>query len=307
MSLPFSCVRAVGVFTRSGWCTVQAAAASATRSYDGMVDTAAEHYKSDTQTLARWLDVSVVKKKGRAFEADTELLPAKDAKVFPLVKGYTLNSKDVNVPDSIVQQALAKVGGADSSNQGSGSSSSSSSSSGPRLVAFSFKHYGFTLVRSWLNPFLDKFGRGPSSPIPAIEICFVEYGFLSLTKNIFATNLKSQIDAAQHDLTALSFGGVMDFAAALQLPNKYTGYLVLLDGKNRVRWQGCGQCQGPNELAMLCRIAEELLAEGGGAGQRQGQGQGQGQGQAAVSGNSVGAGGGRSRGEGRRGGGGNYR
>jgi len=225
---------------------------------DGIIDTAVEHYKSDTQTLARWLDVSVVKKKGRAFEADTELLPAKDAKLFPLVKGYTLNSNDVEVPDAIVQHALTKAAAQDDG---------SKSRTGVRLVAFSFKHYGFTLVRTWLTPFLEKFGKGPSATIPAIEICFVEYGFLSLTKNVFAANLKSQIDPAQHDLTALSFGGVMDFAAALQLPNKYTGYVYLVDARNRVRWRGCGQCHGEAELERLYGIARELLAEpGAGAG-----------------------------------------
>ena len=221
-------------------------------SNDGIVDTARDiaHYKSDTQTLARWLDVSVVKKKGRAFEADAGLLPAKGAQVFPRIKGYSLNCKDVVVPDSIIDQAT-------SNNSSSGSSKKGS----VRLLAFSFKHYGFTLVRTWLTPFLEKFGKGPLSPVPAIEVCFVEYGFLSLTKNVFATNLKSQVDAAQHDLTALSFGGVMDFAAQLQLPNKYTGYVYLIDGKNRVRWRGCGTCNGIEELEVLYKVVADLQAE----------------------------------------------
>ena len=242
------------VSNRSRW-----APSTAVRSLSdgsGIVDTAVEHYKSDTQTLARWLDVSVVKKKGRAFDADTELIPAKGAKIFPLIKGYSLNSKDVRVPDSIVQDALLLTDASKKDN---------SSGGGVRLVAFSFKHYGFTLVRSWLTPFLEKFGHGPKAQIPAIEICFVEYGFLSLTKNIFATNLKTQILPSQHDLTALSFGGVMDFAAALQLPNKYTGYVYLIDNNNRVRWRGCGQCNGADELERLYRIAGSLLLEEGGA------------------------------------------
>ena len=224
-------------------------------SNDGIVDTARDiaHYKSDTQTLARWLDVSVVKKKGRAFESDGGLLPAKGAQVFPRIKGYSLNCKDVVVPDSIIDQAT--------SNNSSSSSGSSKRNGSVRLLAFSFKHYGFTLVRTWLTPFLEKFGKGPLSPVPAIEVCFVEYGFLSLTKNVFATNLKSQVDAAQHDLTALSFGGVMDFAAQLQLPNKYTGYVYLVDGKNRVRWRGCGTCNGIEELEVLYKAVADLQAE----------------------------------------------
>lgn len=253
-----------------------------------IVDTAATHYKSDTQTLARWLDVSIVKKKGRAYEPDFALLPAKAALPFPLLKGCTLNLKDVTIPDSIVPLAAAAAAASSTSTSSNSSGSSSSSAKPPaaRLVAFHFKHYGSTLVRPWLQAVIARFGPGPLSAVPVspllpsrsrsyfslaflphapstptlahihthttpahiismlptphmfpkvIEVCFVEYGFLALTKSLFASNLRATVPASQHDLTALSFGGVGEFAAALQLPNKYTGYLYLVDRQNRVR------------------------------------------------------------------------
>lgn len=239
----------------ASYCLQHVARISASRTIrrDEIVDTAIEHYKSDTQTLARWLDVSIVKKKGRAFEADTALLPAKNATVFPLVKGYTLTLQNTQIPDTILQQALGPTP--------TSTPAISPKKQNIRLIAFSFKHYGFTLVRTWLTPFMLKYGGGPLASIPILEICFVEYGFLSLTKNVFASNLKTQIDPSQHSLTALSFGGVMDFAASLQLPNKYTGYVYLVDGKNRVRWRGCGACSGEKEMEGLYRVVEELKTE----------------------------------------------
>jgi hypothetical protein len=54
------------------------------------LSTPSEIYKSDPQTLARWLDVSIIKRKGRAFEADRTLLPlnSEDSIVFPPIKVY---------------------------------------------------------------------------------------------------------------------------------------------------------------------------------------------------------------------------
>lgn len=52
------------------------------------LSTPSEIYKSDPQTLARWLDVSIIKRKGRAFEADISLLPldSVDSILFPPIK-----------------------------------------------------------------------------------------------------------------------------------------------------------------------------------------------------------------------------
>jgi hypothetical protein len=109
-------------------------------------------------------------------------------------------------------------------------------------VCFSCKHYGFTLIRSWLDTFVQKYLQKEASAtntsssnskdsslsnassttststststssdvlqgpqvavhqssavvddVVAVEICFVEYGFLSMAHNLFASSLKSQV------------------------------------------------------------------------------------------------------------------
>lgn len=171
-----------------------------------------QKYKTDTQTLARWLDVSIVKRKGRAFEVDRNLITASKADFFPTIKGSTLTGHEVKFPDYVDADA--------------------------KLVLFSFKHYGFTLLRSWIDPFVERFGLNSeesaagnsdsNSEISAsaagqrvvtkskstgkvviMEVCFIEYGFLSMAKGLFVNNIKSQISSAQQPLTAVSFGGVM--------------------------------------------------------------------------------------------------
>ena len=44
------------------------------------------------------------------------------------------------------------------------------------------------------------------------------------------------------------------------IPNKYTGYLFLLDKENRVRWRGSGRAE-ESDLNLLFRGIDELLVE----------------------------------------------
>ena len=46
----------------------------------------------------------------------------------------------------------------------------------------------------------------------------------------------------------------------MRIPNKYTGYLFLLDGQNRVRWRGSGQAE-EKDLESLFRGIDDLLLE----------------------------------------------
>jgi hypothetical protein len=165
-----------------------------------------QKYKSDSGALAQWLDVSIVARKGRAFDADRDLISKSKAYKFPMVKASSLNGESIVIPDQID----AKV----------------------KLIVFSFKHYGFSLVRSWIDPFISKFnatslpaasaenGSGitdiaasdskqtSNSGAVAYEICFIEYGFLSMAKSVFAGNIKTNVNPSQIDKTCLAFGGV---------------------------------------------------------------------------------------------------
>lgn len=165
-----------------------------------------DKYKNDSAALAQWLDVSIVARKGRAFDADKGLISKAKADTFPVVKAFNLEGGNVVIPDHIDAKA--------------------------KLIVFSFKHYGFSLVRSWIDPFIAKY-NAPTLPVTSVsganasivetagavakvpntgavayEICFVEYGFLSMAKSVFAGNIKGNVDPSQVDKTALVFGGV---------------------------------------------------------------------------------------------------
>ena len=174
--------------------------------------------------IFRWLDISIIKDRGRAFDANSTLIDRNKADVFHPVKGLGLDGIQVMIPNSDLDHNDIKA----------------------KLIVFSFKNYGFTLVRSWINPFIDRFYMlnkedvqnssnisSPSVTIPnsfenidkvvhtksndcstkrvvnAYEICFVEYGFLSIIKNLFINNIKSTIHPAQVGTTAIKFGGLI--------------------------------------------------------------------------------------------------
>mmetsp|Transcript_30448 Transcript_30448/g.52134 ORF Transcript_30448/g.52134 Transcript_30448/m.52134 type:complete len:247 (-) Transcript_30448:68-808(-) len=217
-----------------------------------------KNYKNDSKNLAKWLDVSTVSRHGREFDAYTHLQAPSKADTFPNAQVLTLESKSITIPTAIDAKA--------------------------KLVCVSFKHYGFTLLRSWLNPFIAKYNPsavvqkdqdgyidtaavtttpgGLSNPTGAIayEICFVEFGFLSMAKSLFASNIRGTVDPSQVNRTGMIFGGAKDFAAPLLLPNVYTGYAFLLDRNNKIRWKGSGQAH-PEEVEALLRCTDELLAE----------------------------------------------
>jgi hypothetical protein len=142
-------------------------------------------YKSDTATLAKWLDVSVVKKQGKVFETQSKLMDASLAENFPSMQCNELVSGDtVQFPKKIEADV--------------------------KLVIFSFKHYGFTLLRSWLDPFIEEYNlKANQKKIIANEICFVEYSFLSMAKSMFSHSIRQNIHATQLNHTFIKFGGVL--------------------------------------------------------------------------------------------------
>ncbi len=210
-------------------------------------------YRKDTQTLANWLDLSVVNMKGRLYPPDFHVLPTTNVQCipFPVRTQVTTLHKNATTIDDMVP---AWSGGNSASTAGE---DVAGRDRGLRLIAFSFKNYGYTLCESWLNPFLKSH---LVDKIPALNICFVEYGFLSLAKGAFVNSLRDKIPKERWAYTAFSFGGVMDFACDLLLPNKFTGYVYLVDGANRVRWRACGLATEAEAERML-KCAEGLYKE----------------------------------------------
>lgn len=182
----------------------------------------------------KWLDMSIIKRKGKALVTDVQCIPLSEAVIMPSVAGFNLLGESSKYPESTSSSVKAK------------------------LVCFSFTEYGFNLNKSFREPFMEAFTD--QKDIVAIELCFVEYGFLRMMRGVFASNLKKKIPESHHSLTQIIFGGVLDFAKQLNLPNKFAGYSFLLDSSNRVRWRGSGLAS-PEELKLMIQCTEELIVE----------------------------------------------
>lgn len=52
---------------------------------------------------------------------------------------------------------------------------------------------------------------------------------------------------------------LQEFASNLLLPNKYTGYVYLLDKNNKIRWRGSGNAE-KYEIDNLFKITDELIS-----------------------------------------------
>jgi hypothetical protein len=168
-----------------------------------------EDYKKNPAQPAQWLDFAIIKENGRAFDADRAIYAKEKAYKFPPVLAYTLKGEEKIFPD----QAEGTV----------------------KLVAFSFKEFGSNLLRSWMDPFIAKYGstghlsrnaedlaHSEHAPVfnqaVTVEICFVEYKFLSFAKTLFANTLKKTItDPGQQGRTGYVFGNIQVKMLALTL------------------------------------------------------------------------------------------
>ncbi|KAK8916243.1 hypothetical protein KSP39_PZI022565 [Platanthera zijinensis] len=114
------------------------------------------------------------------------------------------------------------------------------------------------MTESWSTPFLDAFDA--SSNVQVYEVSLIDSWLLSLSpvKNIFLKIAKSSSDPRRRFV--YSFGDHYDFRKKLQILNLLTGYIFLLDGHSRIRWQGFGSAT-PEELSYLVSSTSLLLEQ----------------------------------------------
>ena len=172
------------------------------------------NFSTDTSGFkkrSRWLDFGIVKENGRAFDADKVLIPAKQATIFfPLIESSTLDGETLSVPHQLSNKQESNLNtNGNANNAKSNPSLRAKNWNNVKLVTLSFKHYGSTLVKSWQDPFISHFQNNPASPAPlTFEICFVEYSFLSLAKNVLINSLKAKYSPERHPYVGFTFGGV---------------------------------------------------------------------------------------------------
>ena len=203
---------------------------------------AMDFYRKDVQTLAKWMDISVIKYQGRVHPPDYMPLPTTNIQCIPFPLDTTVTT--LNRETMTIDEMSPIIPGTDNER-------------GLRFISFSFKSWGATLSNSWLQPFLASDLGGV---IPCLDISVVEWRFLNLVKGSFINKSKEVVPEVRWHKTAYAFGGLMEFATKLLLPNKFTGYAYLVDSAGRVRWRACGSAT-PDEAERMIKVAHMLYKE----------------------------------------------
>lgn len=121
--------------------------------------------ESPAKYQQHWGDMSIIKNNGRAFDADVVLLDKNNTFSFPRLKAKNLNGKDILVPDSYNQKPI-------------------------KFVKFALNAYGEKAAKTWTEPFVNEYGYNHKK-IEIIEICFLEWKWLSIFTNSIISSLKS--------------------------------------------------------------------------------------------------------------------
>ncbi|AQK92718.1 hypothetical protein Zm00014a_012560 [Zea mays] len=129
---------------------------------------------------------------------------------------------------------------------------------GASLVCLSFRASSLKMAESWSLPYLDAFGAAKNMHV--YEVSFIDSWVLSLSpmRRAFLKAMRKSNNPRRHVVYA--FGDHYDFRKKLQIINLLTGYIYLVDGLGRIRWQGSGSAT-QEELSSLTACTSILLDE----------------------------------------------
>ncbi|KAK9818253.1 hypothetical protein WJX72_009658 [[Myrmecia] bisecta] len=144
------------------------------------------------------------------------------------------------------------------------SSQGPSGSQSAALVCIAFRAGAEEWIRSWTQPYKAQYAGRPGAAV--YELSLVESKVMSLwpfRQMIVSAGSKpsgaSAEDAAQMPTTYLfHFGDTEVLRQALQMTNRLTGYIYLVDSSGRVRWRGSGLADA-QELRSLLSCTDQLL------------------------------------------------
>ncbi|CAL9751716.1 unnamed protein product [Musa acuminata subsp. burmannicoides] len=126
------------------------------------------------------------------------------------------------------------------------------------LLCLSFRASSLGMVESWILPFRDSFSD--AGTVQIYEVSFIDSWLLSLgpARRLILKMMRKSNDP--HRQVMYSFGDHYYFRKKLQIVNLLTGYIFLLDGLGRIRWQGFGYAT-EEELSWLLSCTSLLLEE----------------------------------------------
>ncbi|CBJ26874.1 ATP synthase: assembly factor for F1 component [Ectocarpus siliculosus] len=204
---------------------------------------------------------AVNKTGGKIFEASRELIPEKDAEFFPAMEVSNLASDGSAAAASEVDFLSRVLAGR------------------VTMVGLFHRQFGYSMLESWTGPFEETFARGqrgnklPSAggkttgaaPPSALSLSLLESWPLRMMKPLLVSTMGRGLSPEKKAAFFYRFGPTEEVRKALGIVNRLTLYVLLVDQKGRVRWQGTGKAT-PDEVESLVRCARQLAAEGSGGG-----------------------------------------
>ncbi|KAK9124030.1 hypothetical protein Sjap_013632 [Stephania japonica] len=136
-------------------------------------------------------------------------------------------------------------------------------SPGPSLVCLSFRASSQKMIESWAVPVSDAFRT--SNVFRLYEVSLIDSWFLSLNPikqlllRVMRKSKTGENNALERQIV-YAFGDHYYFRKSLNILNLLTGYIFLLDGFGRIRWQGSGFAT-KEELVSLLSCTTLLLEE----------------------------------------------
>jgi hypothetical protein len=107
-----------------------------------------------------------------------------------------------------------------------------------------------------MTPFIHQFGSDPRVKVG--ELFLSEHSILSPLTFMFVNAAKDNIPKERWNTTAVKIGSINEVAVPLLLPNKYSGYMFLLDKKNMIRWRSSGY-PANDEIDVFLKLTQKLL------------------------------------------------
>ncbi|KAK9168485.1 hypothetical protein Syun_000625 [Stephania yunnanensis] len=204
----------------------------------------------DEMNRGYFADISELKKHGgKVSVANKIMIPAMAAVKFPDLEVNLSNGTSIKLPNG--------------TNQDNKGGSSKAISPGPSLVCLSFRASSQKMIESWSVPVSDAFRT--SKVFRLYEVSLIDSWFLSL-KPIKQLLLRVMRKSKTGESNALerqivyAFGDHYYFRKSLNILNLLTGYIFLLDGFGRIRWQGSGFAT-KEELTSLLSCTSLLVEE----------------------------------------------
>ncbi|KAJ7526302.1 hypothetical protein O6H91_16G001200 [Diphasiastrum complanatum] len=132
------------------------------------------------------------------------------------------------------------------------------------LVCIAFRANTQSMVESWTVPFFDAFKFTPG--VQLFEVSWIDSWFLSLrpVQSLLLQFIRKEEIRDDNQLTKrqvmYAFGDSYDVRKMLNIKNRLSGYVFLLDEEGYVRWQASGMAT-PEELSFMVSCTSRLIKE----------------------------------------------